>query len=571
MLSTDRQNSRGTDVDTTATDGKASHQRSRPPPTQRAANRHKATWTKKRPPVVLPRGVSSRTQLASTQLLPPQTLSSAQPHDITEYADVRPASDADLFKFLHSVHAPGDSDGEGSRRESEDQSLYDEVDAPSAAALHQWRQRSDSRLTRPPESRQHWFKATMDPDQGREILQNRSDGSFVVCATQDKDVFELLYTRTGIVVSCTIERSAGGLHLVHSTRFFASLEALVAFYAHDASGDLECSLLLRKSPVSTSKPLYNQQLGVTAESGSNHDLYTDMTVQPAESAAAHVADSMPWCQMCVPHEHARGKLAGKANGTFVIVTDATPHTEQTPWMEPRWRLMYAADGEVLEEVIAFGFCDRTMNVFLQQHADRIFPSVDALIRILADAAHTLLKYALVLPVVACTDGKVVHPSFAWCQLGIPKSHCLSDLKYAPNGAFVVRTSSSKPENLVLSFIKSKALFHEIICVNPSKQEFFLELFPDTVFPTLHALVSRLTADARLLGLALLWPGEWQAENAHGPVRNYSVSTTKYFVSPRSQQSPVPGHRSFSFATIFVQDQQRRNSASRRGSTASEQG
>lgn len=274
-----------------------------------------------------------------------------------------------------------------------------------------------------------------------EILNEAQVGMFIIYNHPDTDTLNLAYvSHTGAIVNTFVYHIPGkGIHLDDAVTSFRTLSQLVAFYASD---NAEWPNLLRLP-------------------------------EPGEL----VGES--WMHPNMNRQQAKAAVIDQANGTFVVRTSRKG--------DARHVISYVHDGKVYHAPI-----EESEGQLKIRGSLKSFATLSEMIMFYSSTSRVDLDLRTALKV---PDDPMLrsglHHGPQWLLLGIPKSQILGLLDMTQNGSFLIRSSESRRENLVLSYVFRGTMFHEHIITKQSQNyltTYSLQKTPDLLFHSLADLV-----------------------------------------------------------------------------------
>eukprot|EP00050_Salpingoeca_kvevrii_P014771 m.39949 g.39949 ORF g.39949 m.39949 type:complete len:1088 (-) comp5969_c0_seq2:1276-4539(-) len=223
---------------------------------------------------------------------------------------------------------------------------------------------------------------------------------------------------------------------------------------------------------------------------------------------------LAWCQIGVDPTFAMAQLVGRADGAFIIRSKENAFFWDPFQAVVQFVLSYIYRGITYDEVILVfpGSKSHPPEFCLKIAPQKQFSSLHDLL-VYFTYPQPELRVALDVCVLESGLAPAAASDFSWCKIGIRKPYALAMLKHAPSGACLIRSSESRPENLVLSFVHGARVFHELINVNPgtssSPPMFYLARDRRRLFTNLQDLIVYLRRH-HVQGIGRLFlPEDWR--------------------------------------------------------------
>ncbi|EGD75185.1 hypothetical protein PTSG_06838 [Salpingoeca rosetta] len=278
-----------------------------------------------------------------------------------------------------------------------------------------------------------WWQIDTPKAQAEALLSNKQTGAFVIYrhATEPSS-FVLAYKvgnsvhRERIYHTPKTDLFNPGFHLAKAQhKVLSSLHRLVEHYTH-SSGDLLCRLRVSIAPD------------------------TSLSVKPQSRASTRRAPrTLSWLHLQA-NVNPSDILGSRGRGAFIV----TP----SPKEGVAFQLAYKKDQAIVTRDIMAKSNGIFGGFFLSAAPKALFPTLQDLVIHHQDASHSLdctlnvrQMCLLARPHTLAAADQHTGAAWAWCQVGVPRSEALKELKGKAAGAFVVYGLCDGDDGVHLTF------------------------------------------------------------------------------------------------------------------------
>eukprot|EP00047_Mylnosiga_fluctuans_P008189 m.6400 g.6400 ORF g.6400 m.6400 type:complete len:988 (+) comp2093_c0_seq1:589-3552(+) len=390
------------------------------------------------------------------------------------------------------------------------------------------------------------YVAGLTRDQAGEKLRGASSGSFVTidgpreAEDQPPEQMILVYVNTsGKVQERTIVHLNPKIAFEGSQNSFESLSALVAFY--DQVKEFDDMVLTTGSPAAA-------EAAPEEPSDRRKNMKRRVSTQYLmfESPIAE-----PWFQSGLSRATANSLIEFEPTGTFVIWDDQdNPGTYVISFVK-NGRLNHL-NIETSEAGVTIEGADKPFHslkdLVLFYCSDKAKDTPELGCRLRAPrteaAAAAPASTPPSSPQAIRRKTMAADPNRpAWLQLNLPKAQSLAPIANSGDGAFVIRSSESRPECLVLSYKYRGQIIYELIFFYGPTVGYSLECAQDKKFLTLNELVAHYEVPRPELKYPLVnqfgAPVSSTVEPTYDSKRRATTSKADEPASPGSSDRPRP--------------------------------